>query len=479
MYKRTHPFMIVSNLRRFLFLIIIPVLRGLFSALQLDLLAWLRGAWIDVLIFLVMLTAAVLRWSVTAYTYDENALRVRSGLFLRRETVIFWDRVTAMSLIKSFYLRPFRAAYLRADTMGGSFKSADLALYLHRDKARELMDFRGWGEDPAAVKRQYVPGARSILSMSVLTSNSFAGIVFIATFFSQSGKLLGNEFADMLLSTFEDIARTLAFGIPPAAAAIAYVLLGGWLIGFLLTFIRYHDFVIVRSNSTLRIHSGAATQRQYTIRQDRVNFIDIRQNVAAKLLKVTSLYISAVGYGKVKDDISCIIPNETAANFERNRQMLFPDFCPATPTIRSPRRGIFRFIGQPLIPCLTIPLAMILLSRFFPSWVSFIVFVGSMSLIPPILFLIVRMLAFRIGGAARNGSYYTICYSSGFNIHTVVIPQSKIVSVRIRQSLFQARGKSRTCDVTIHTVAEGRKRHVIRNLPRTDAEKLFEKNLFR
>jgi uncharacterized membrane protein YdbT with pleckstrin-like domain len=228
----------------------------------------------------------------------------------------------------------------------------------------------------------------------------------------------------------------------------------------------------------LRIHGGAATQRQYTIRQDRVNFIDIRQNVAAKLLKVYSLYISAVGYGKGKDDISCIIPNETAANFERNRQMLFPDFCPATPTIRSPRRGIFRFIGQPLIPCVAIPLAMIILSHFFPSWVSFIVFVGLMSLIPPILFLIVRMLAFRIGGAARSGNYYTVCYSSGFNIHTVVIPASKIVSVRIRQSLFQARGKSRTCDVTIHTVAEGHKRHILRNLPRTDAEKLFEKNLF-
>ncbi len=62
--------------------------------------------------------------------------------------------------------------------------------------------------------------------------NTLTGVVFASTLISQSGNLLGKEFEDQLVVKLTDIARVLAFGLPPAAALLAYILLGGWLISF-------------------------------------------------------------------------------------------------------------------------------------------------------------------------------------------------------------------------------------------------------
>ena len=58
---RVHPITILGNLWRVLYLIIIPVLRGFFSALGNNLAGWLSGAWADILILLLMVAIAVLR----------------------------------------------------------------------------------------------------------------------------------------------------------------------------------------------------------------------------------------------------------------------------------------------------------------------------------------------------------------------------------------------------------------------------------
>jgi uncharacterized membrane protein YdbT with pleckstrin-like domain len=464
--------MILSNLWRVFYLIIIPVLRGFVLALQKDLFAWASGAWIDILIFVIMITIAVLQWYFQTYHYDSRVIYIRSGVFIRRNTVIFWKNISAISMIESFYLRPFRACFFRADTMGGSFKSSDLSIFLRPDKARAIMDFSGKrAADP--VKNHYIPRRRSILALSVLTSNSFAGIVFISTFVSQSGKLLGNEFSDMIIFTFEDLARKLAFGIPPATAAIAYVLLGGWLIGFCSTMLNYRRFVLKKRNNTISIQSGLVTRREYSLNIRQINFIDIRQSVVAKILKLFSLYISIVGYGKHKDDITCVIPTEKEKTFTANRTLLFPDFVLSPPDLKSPKDGILRFIGQPLTVCICIPAAMGILIFLFSSWLSFVLYTGLMLMVPCVFFLVVRIIAFRTGGISKQGAYYTICYSSGFSLHTVVIPGDKIVSVRFRRSLFQVYGNSKTCDLFINTVAEGTKQHLCRNVNLEAATKLF------
>lgn len=75
----------------------------------------------------------------------------------------------------------------------------------------------------------------AIVALSLATSNSFAGILLLSTLISQTGQLLGEEFADRVYGAFAQVSRQMAFGIPPAAAFLAYLILAGGPLPFLGT----------------------------------------------------------------------------------------------------------------------------------------------------------------------------------------------------------------------------------------------------
>lgn len=469
--RHAHPLTIFFNLGQVLYLTIIPVLRGFFFALQGDLAQWVQSAWIDILVFVAMLVLAAWRWWVVRYTFTAQGLRLHTGWLMRKQIFVSWKRITTISSYEAFYLRPFYASWLRADTIGGSAGKADFSILVWRDDARHIIE-QNLPQGEAQQPWKYVPRTRSIWSLSLLTSNSLAGILFIATFVSQSGRLLGEEFSDILIDTFEEAARMLAFGLPPAAAAIGYILLAGWFIGFFLTFMRYKNFEVARRENLLSICGGALSTRHYNIHYDDINFIDIRQSITTKLLRLYSLYVSAVGYAKRKDDISCVIPTENQRVFSLNRRHLFPTFIPSARQIVPKARGILRYIGVALCLCAAIPLATVIVIWIFPNWRDFSLFVGVMSTIPAVLFLVIRIIDFSTAGVSATDSCYTLRYSKGFYLHTIIIPKDKVVSVEFRKSFFQR--FTPYCDLIIGTRAENRVHHRCRNLDMASLQKLFQ-----
>lgn len=471
-FEHAHPVTIFFNLGRVFYLIIIPVLRGFISAFQGGFTRWLSGAWVDILVFLAMLGIATGAWFILRFRCDGSHIEIRSGFINIRNTFISWDKVTAITLIRPFYLRPIRALRFRADTLGGSFKDADFSIFLTSKQARSILK-TGTSFSGKTLGRVYQPSTKSILALSLLTSNSFGGILFMSTFISQAGKLLGKEFSQMIIGTFEEASRYLAFGIlPPAAAAIAYILIAGWFISFLLTFLRYKDFTLTRRVNAISISGGIFTHREYHIKYSDVNFIDIRQSILTKLLRLHSLYISAVGYGKQKDDISCIVPAEPEIKFVESCKKIFPHIPTSPRTFTPERRGIMRFLGAAITAIAAIVAATVVFLRLLPDWDAFISFVGIMACVPALFFLIIRIIDFNTCGISFENGSYTVRYSSGLSLHTVVIPNDKVVRVELRQGFFQKFGKY--CDLIICSKAEGISLHRCRGLVKSDLMKLFQ-----
>ena len=78
---RTHPISIAAFLYRFLFLLLIPVGRGFITALTGGLLAWLRGAWIDLIVVAVILALAYAKWDQFKYHMDSSGIYFTIGIF--------------------------------------------------------------------------------------------------------------------------------------------------------------------------------------------------------------------------------------------------------------------------------------------------------------------------------------------------------------------------------------------------------------
>ena len=472
----THPITLLQMIWRFLFLLIFPAARGFLTALSGgNITEWLGGAWKDILIICAILLLAFAQWWCLRYRWESAGLFIRKGVLFRRRMFIPAAKIITMSLTYPFYLKPVSGVRLRVDTWAGTGKSTDISLILPKKAAQGIFENRGEGLDEAGfAPREYHPKGLYITCLSAILSSSFAGMLFFATFISQTGSLLGQEFADRITGTFERLTRAVAWGLPPATVALAYLIIFGWLYSFARNLIRHGKFVVCRKKNEQLIDSGIITNRSYSIRLDEINYIDIRQSLITKLLGLYSVFVNAVGYGKEKDDISAMIPANLWERLQRHLHFLLPEFVASPRQIKPNAGSLFRFILDPLLPTLAIPVAGSVLAVLFPSWADFTYSIVWMSMFPCLWFLTVRLLDFFSSGIGRQGDMFTLRYSRGSQLHTVILPKSRISQVVLRQSPIQA--FDRRCDLLIYSVSEKKTGHHIRNLDLAQVMEIFDCN---
>lgn len=201
----------------FLFLLIFPAARGFLTALSGGNVAeWLDGAWKDILIIAAILLLAFLQWWCLRYRWESVGLSIRRGVLFRQRMFIPAAKIITMSLTRPFYLKPVGGVRLRVDTWAGAGNSTDISLILPKKAAESIFSKRENAlSDLDFAPREYHPKGLYVTCLAAILSSSFAGVLFFATFISQTGSLLGQEFADRITGTFERLTRAIAWGIPP------------------------------------------------------------------------------------------------------------------------------------------------------------------------------------------------------------------------------------------------------------------------
>lgn len=319
---RSHPLYIVSILWKYLFILLVPVIRGLYYVIinsfslengfqfAVNISNWAKGAWMDIVFLLAFLSLGVLLWLSFTIEVSEEGLLIKRGVLKREVRFLPVSRYNCLSVVSPMSVRLFGGVYLRVDTPGGGLKQADLLMLLRTKDCRQiikLLQLPDSLEQPAHT-RSYTPKNRYVFVLAMVTSNSFAGVLLISTFVTQAGNILGEQFSEMLYGTFENVTRTLAFGVPPAAFALACILFFGYLCAFVVSLSRHANFHVIRRKNLLEVRAGLLTKRSYRIAADKIAYLDIRRSLLTCLLGVYSIFLSTVGYGKFKDDVSALIP---------------------------------------------------------------------------------------------------------------------------------------------------------------------------
>ena len=122
-------------------------------------------------------------------------------------------------------------------------------------------------------ERTYQPRPLYIAILSLITSNTLTGVLFVSTFISQTGKVLGEQFEKLLVHSLTRIVQFLAFRIPPAAAMAAAVILGGWGIAFLVNLVNHLGFRAVRRGKQLFIRVGVLVRKEYYLSLIHILFL--------------------------------------------------------------------------------------------------------------------------------------------------------------------------------------------------------------
>ena len=290
--RHPHPIMIFENLSRFLFLLIIPLLRGfLYAIFGGSLYEWLEGAWFDLLIVFIMVAASILEWAFFRYTVYRRGILVRRGVLVRNSFFIPSRCYTTLSFEHSWWLRPFKAVHVRVDTAAGSFNIPDLKITLSNAECSRILHFHGQKSNNSQyLNRFYKPKVFYLMLLSLFTSNSFVGVIFCSTLFSNAGSLVGEELQQQIFTTMEQLAKLLAVLIPPIATFLAMVVIVGYLISFSMNFLRHINFEVLRLQYSLYISGGFFTRRTNAVDISKINYTDIRQTPMMKLLGLYSVY---------------------------------------------------------------------------------------------------------------------------------------------------------------------------------------------
>lgn len=467
--KRAHPINIIEISAKYLFLLLIPLLRG-FIHIFVDkggFYSWLKGAWIDIIVLFFIIIASLLKWHCQSYMFDKDGFVLNKGFLLRQEIKIPSEAVSTLACKAPFWMRPFNAVHIYADTDAGSIKSTDFLITVYKQDAEFIMSYTDESAE-SSVNKHYKTKWYDVAILSIFVSNTLTGVIYLAALFNRTGNILGEDFQQKLITGIEGITKVLTF-IPETAAIISIVLIAGWLIGFIRSFFTYINFTANRCDNELTLKYGIFSKRNYICNVNSINYLDFRQNITAKLLGLYIVFIQCVGYGKNDKEHSVLIPAANAKTTNHVLKELLPEFTKHTIILRPAKGSIIRFAGTPFwLSLITVGLT-VLLYFLFPSWSRLILFIGIMIAIPFIWLLIVRIVDCNTSGVSNVSSFITIRYSRRYAFHTVVAPIDKINYVNMRSSIIQK--FCGNCDLIFYTYNEMGNRHHVKNVTIKEAER--------
>ncbi len=458
---RQHPVKILGYTKKNFWLLSIPLLRGL-VALQFDFYAWVEGAWLDILIVSLILVFALSRWFFTSYSFHDDTINVSSGVFFRSKSSVPFSNIASLSVEKSFLLKPFRACAIYVDTNSGSRSKADISLTVSKKRLAELSLMYSQFTAASTMKYSHYPSRAHLMFFSLIFSNTLSGVILLATLIYQSGQLVGNELQSRVVSTLNNMTKKIALVLPKTAFVLSVVLLCGWAFSFVLNLIRHWNFSATRQSDSIAINNGFMTNRSYFLSLKKVNYVDFRQRLLSIIFRISSVHIHCTGYGKKKREMAVLIPITTKNEVFGSMSMLLPDFPKPETQIRPTFGQISRFIWDPIMCILAIPIVALTLMLFFPNWVEVIVLASIIFEIPLVWLLIVKLTAKFATGIGYTNKVYTLKYCKFYEYHTILLPEDKISSVKILRNPFQR--LSDNCNLVIYTNAEHTMTHCIKYL---------------
>lgn len=470
--NRQHKIAILKYTTKNFWLLLIPLVRGLI-AMEFDFYNWLQGAYLDIIVVLFIVGLAVLRWRCIRYEVREEGIFFKYGIVLRSEFLVPYRAVSCASAKRSMWLRPIKAVSLSLDSDSHSLTNkrgrADMELIVRLKDYKQI--YKKIPNRSTNAKITYHASKYNLIFFSLVFSSTLSGLIFIGTLFIQGGKIVGNKLEEIFITAVSDvtsIVQTIIKGVTPFSVALTLVIALGWGFSFVSNLLRHINFKVQRYGENIFVENGFFSKWKYYVNYSKINCADLRQNLLMKICRVMSVHVSCTGYGKNKNEIPVFVPITTRDRVIGSMRLILPNFSVSSISLRPQKYYILPFIMAPLLSAAALPLAAYWAMKIFPAWDSIIKFLLIMGEIPSVYLLIVKITAKFSTGIGLDEETITVRYCRFSQFHTVIVPKSKIVYVKLTQTVFQRFNK--TCDLWIYTRGERAARHRARGIDIAAAE---------
>jgi Predicted membrane protein len=283
---------LVRNITNF-----IPVLAAIFVSNS----EWLPYAVIGGYLVFIMVSA-ILNHRFFLYALADDAVHLRTGVFGKKSLTLKYERIQQAELDQSWYFRPFDLVILRVDSAGSAGKEVEipgLPIGLAQDLRQRMLAQTNTNqadselaiadsektEPPADTEMTF--SMSEIVRAGIMDNKIFVLLAVLIYPLSQTD-VLEETLVPWLEANVSFIEESLWLNIGLAVAALSLL----FILAIGVTLVRYYNLHFSILNERYQARSGLFTIRTVSFRYQKLQRVQLRQNLRGRLLKRFSVRVS-------------------------------------------------------------------------------------------------------------------------------------------------------------------------------------------
>ncbi len=458
--RKLHPIALIKEVIVNVRQNIVPIFVGFFSAFQAIRNNGFLPMWLLVLIVillaLLILAPAFMKYLTYRYTLEEEGIRIKYGFVFRKNIYIPYERIQTIQEKQWFFYIPFDVTQILIETASTKGKAEGDLSAVPKKVATELRDLReGKREEASTIEDDTgnpfdVPKLKEsdqpiqtvmlktnqLLLMAVTSSGVLGGFVILLALFGQFRELIPDE---LISESYDQIVK---LGVIMFVILAILALLIMWGISIVATLFKYFQFKLKQFENHLEIEKGLLQRNHTTIRLERIQGVIITESPFRQMLGLVAVKLITAGSSGDKEHSGDILMLPIMKKKEALKiiQEMLPQYhVPNEGLKHAPKASLKRFIWIYFI--WTIIPAVALGILFYP--------LGLIALILPALAVLKAILSYRATGFHfRSG---TVLFQSRpvLSKTTHLVRKERIQSMHVRQSMWMAKSKTNHIQIAL------------------------------
>lgn len=455
---RAHPLMILSRMKPFLFVLVLPFVRGLLQYLTDREITGILG--IELTLFSVILLFSVLSWRAFRLTVFEDSISIRSGIIFVKRATIKMSSLSSVQSEQNPFDMIFRSVTYSINTEAGRRNKSDYRFKLRLKDSRELSTLLYGDKSYEKVKFS----ALRVAILAATTSSAFSGMIIGVPIINKAGDLLGIALYDMLFDEITNVSKRFTALFPPIVNTVSLILLLGYGISFVYSFLKYINFKLFLGDNKLEIRSGFFTRTRISFRKSAVNNVRIEQTPFMRLVKRYAMKVSVGGYGDSKSESAVIMPCGKKGEIKESFWAYFPFLVPKGKKVMSPKTAFTksRFLFLPGVYLLLITALSITLALIFDDFSKLILFVTALTLAVNLYFAHISLKECKFGKVVLGDTIFAHS-TKNLRITELYCPKENVGEIKIHR--FFTDFPQKTCRIRITVRSESADSIRVRMLP--------------
>lgn len=454
---KAHPIMILSLMKPYLFVLVLPLIRALIQYLTVGEIDGLLA--LEIVAFAFILTTSVLNWRSISITVNDRRLTVKKGFIFKSHAVIEVSRLSSVSLKQGPLDIIAQSVQCSINTEAGQPKKSDFSFKMHKNDAKRLFELIYAEESRTTIKISPF----KIALLAATTSSAATGIIVGVPIVNRASDLLGVAISDMLLDEINNVSLRFNNIFPPIVNTVTIILLAAYGVSFLISFFKNVNFKLQSGKNSMDIRSGVIVRKRIVFKKSQVNNICLEQTPLLRLFKRFSMRASIGGYGDGRGEKAVVIPVASHDEIEQQFKMHFPISLTGENAIKPERSAanLNRFLYIPTIILMVVIATGLCLGVLFPYFESLTLFLTVVAIVADLYYVSVCYRNYKCGNLCFEDCIFA-SGSVGFKIRELYCEKNRIGVIKVTQT--PADRKFGTCKVKLTVRSENADSVRVKNL---------------